>query len=380
MEQLRPVDLPSPCYVVDEAAVERNLRIIDRVQREGGAKILLALKGFAMWGLFPLIRQHLYGVAASSLSEARLGHEHFGGEVHMYAPAYRDDQFGQILAICDHLSFNSFTQWDQFKSRMDGCTTRPKCAIRINPQHSEVQSAIYDPCAAYSRLGVTIDQFRERDPSGMTGLHFHTLCGSNADALERTLKEVEAKFSHWIGRSTWINFGGGHHISRSDYDVDLLIELLVDFKKRFGLDIYLEPGEAIALNAGVLIATILDVTYNEMAIAILDTSASAHMPDVLEMPYRPRITDAGGSGEKRYTYRLGGLSCLAGDVIGDYSFDEPLEIGQRLIFEDMAHYTMVKNTTFNGIDLPAIAIHHSGTGQTRLLRQFGYEDYKNRLS
>lgn len=388
MEPFCTLDVPSPCYVIDESAVERNLRRIDHIQRHSGAKVLLALKGFAMWSLFPLVRRYLVGVAASSLNEARLGKEQFGGEVHVYIPAYRDDQFDQIVHLSDHLIFNSFSQWDRFQRRVWNCVKRPACGIRINPQYSEVQTAMYDPCAAGSRLGVTIDQFAGRDLTGITGLHFHTLCGLNADALERTLRVVERTFSPYFAHIGWINLGGGHHMSRSDYDVDLLIGLIIDLEKRFGLDVYLEPGEAIAWNAGVLIATVLDVTTNDVPTAILDTSATAHMPDVLEMPYRPRIVGAGGPDEKRHTYRLGGLTCLAGDVIGDYSFDKRLEVGQRLIFEDMAHYTMVKNTTFNGVDLPAIAICRSELLAPRtdvrrrfeIVKRFSYEDYKCRLS
>jgi len=376
MERIDLNGLPSPCYVVDRALIERNLKILDRVQRESGAKILMALKGFAMWRLFPLIDEVLSGGAASSLHEARLAREKLRGQVHLYAPAYRDDEFADLMTMADHVSFNSFCQWRRFRDRVGD----RQCAIRINPQHSQVKVTIYDPCAPGSRLGVTAAGFDGQDMTGITGLHFHTLCQARPAALSRTLEAVEQKFGRYLGQMTWINFGGGHHITHRDYDPDALIDLVGQFRKRHGLEVFLEPGEAIALNCGVLVATVLDVVRNDGEIAILDTSASAHMPDVLEMPYRPPVRGAGPPDEKKHTYRLGGLTCLAGDVIGDYSFDQPLRPGQRLVFEDMAHYTMVKNTTFNGLGLPAIAIHDSSTGRTRVVRRFGYEDYKNRLS
>ncbi len=372
--------VPSPCYVVDEAALERNLKILDSVQRRTGCKIIMAMKGFAMFSFFPLIRRYLHGVAASSLDEARLGFEEFGGEVHVFAPAYRDAEFLEILGYSDHIVFNSFPQWDRFKARaLNYPGRRIRCGIRVNPEHSEVSTPIYDPCAPNSRLGVTRENFRGDDLAGVTGLHFHTLCELNADALARTLPAVERKFGEFLKGMEWVNFGGGHHITRGDYDVDLLCELINDFKKRFPLDIYLEPGEAVALDAGVLVATVLDIVHNEMDIAILDASAAAHMPDVLEMPYRPRIAGAGESGEYPHTYRLGGMTCLAGDVIGDYSFTQRLEVGSKLVFLDMAHYTMVKNNTFNGVRLPSIAIRDK-QNRIRVVRTFGYEDYRNRLS
>ncbi len=373
-------DSPSPCFVVDEALIERNCRIIDRVQQATGARVLLALKGFAMWGLFPLISRYLTGTTASSIHEARLGHEHFGGEVHAYAPAYADHEIDTYLDLVDHISFNSFNQWRRFRDRIASRDNPPQAAIRVNPQHSEVPTAIYDPCAPGSRLGVPASQFEPDALDGITGLHFHTLCELNADALGRTLEVFEQRFGPWLERMSWFNFGGGHHISRADYDVDLLIELIRSFQSRHpGRQVYLEPGEAIALNTGVLVATVLDVMHNDVDIAILDTSATAHMPDVLEMPYRPEVEGAAEPGQKPYTYRLGGLTCLAGDVIGDYSFDRPLKVGDRLVFGDMAHYSMVKTTMFNGVPLPSIAIYNGETGALRVIRRFVYEDYKRRL-
>ncbi|MDP3284502.1 MAG: carboxynorspermidine decarboxylase [Desulfobacterales bacterium] len=372
-------EIQTPCYIIEEDALLRNLKILDTVQKRAGCKIIMALKGFAMFSVFPVIRQYLCGIAASSLDEARLGFEEFGGEVHVCAPAYAETEFDELLGYADHMVFNSFSQWRRFKARVAGSNRKVSCGIRVNPEHSEVKAPIYDPCAPFSRLGTTRGNFEENELDGITGLHFHNLCELNSDSLERTLKAVEDKFGSIFHRLKWINFGGGHHITRKDYDTDLLCSLIKDFKKRRHLEVYLEPGEAIALNAGVLEASVLDIIHNKMDIAILDASAAAHMPDVLEMPYRPVITGAGLPGEYKHTYRLGGMTCLAGDIIGDYSFPEPLEPGSRLVFEDMAHYTMVKNNTFNGIRLPSIAIRES-SGNIRIIRRFDYEDYKHRLS
>lgn len=376
--QLR--DLKTPCYIVNESRIEENLFTINRVQDATGAKVLLALKGFAMWSLFPLIRKYLAGIAASSLNEAKLGKEEFGGELHVYAPAYAEAEFVELLKIADHISFNSIGQWNLFKHRIKGGGVKP--AIRVNPEHSEVDTRLYDPCAPYSRLGITHKNFTEgiQFLDGITGLHFHNLCELNSDALERTLEVVEQKFGFFFKRISWINFGGGHHLTRHDYDIERLIRIINDFKSRYPIEVYLEPGEAIALNTGILVSSVLDVFNNGMDIAILDTSATAHMPDVLEMPYRPPLLHGFLPGEKKYLYRLGGMTCLAGDVVGDYSFDKPLETGQKLIFGDMAHYTMVKNTSFNGVNLPDIYIFNSNTGGLKLIRSFGYEDYKTRLS
>jgi len=372
-------EAPAPCYVIEEDALLRNLKILDSVQKQAGCKIIMALKGFAMFAVFPVIRQYLCGVAASSLDEAKLGYEEFGGEVHVCAPAYAETEFDELLGYADHMVFNSFSQWRRFKARVTGSNRKVSCGIRVNPEHSEVKVPIYDPCAPFSRLGTTRENFEENELDGITGLHFHNLCELNSDSLARTLKAVEDKFGSIFHRLKWINFGGGHHITRKDYDTELLCSLIKDFKKRRHLEVYLEPGEAIALDAGVLESSVLDIIHNKMDIAILDTSAAAHMPDVLEMPYRPAIRGAGLPGEHSHTYRLGGMTCLAGDIIGDYSFPEPLKAGSRLVFEDMAHYTMVKNNTFNGVRLPSIAIRGS-SGNIRIIRRFGHEDYKNRLS
>ena len=286
-------NVPTPCYVLDEARLIQNLAVLDAVQERTGCKIIMALKGFAMFGVFPLIREHLRGVAASSLHEARLGYEEFGREVHVFAPAYREAEFDELLAYSNHLVFNSFSQWQRFKPRLTASRKQVSCGIRVNPEHSEVKVALYDPCAPFSRLGVTRKNFLEDDLEGITGLHFHTLCELNADSLARTLRAFEDKFGEFIPRMKWVNFGGGHHITRPDYDVDLLCELIADFKKRYPVEVYLEPGEAVVLNAGVLVASVLDIFHNQKDIAILDASAAAHAPDVLEMPYRPEIEGAG---------------------------------------------------------------------------------------
>ncbi|MDX1605824.1 MAG: carboxynorspermidine decarboxylase, partial [Candidatus Competibacterales bacterium] len=306
-----------------------------------------------------------------------LGAEEFGGETHLCAPAYRPDEFDALLDYCDHIVFNTPTQWRRFRSRVEAAPGRTSCGLRINPEHSEVETPIYDPCCPGSRLGTARAHLEAADLDGLDGLHFHTLCGMNVDALARTLAAVEAGFGDWLGRLRWVNFGGGHHIARADYDVDGLIRLVRDFRARHGVEVYLEPGEGVVLDAGELLATVLDVMPN--GAAILDVSATCHMPDVLEMPYRPDITGAGQPGEFPWNYRLGGPTCLAGDVIGDYAFREPLAPGDRLVFEDMACYTMVKNTMFNGVRLPAIAL-RARDGTIRLVREFGYADYRDRLS
>ncbi|MGQ9662264.1 MAG: carboxynorspermidine decarboxylase [Kiritimatiellia bacterium] len=370
---------PTPCYVVWEEALRANLAILAEVKKRTGCRVLLALKGFAMFSVFPLLRQVLDGTCASSPHEARLGREEFGGEVHVYAPAYSERNTAELLQLADHITFNSFGQWYRFRGQVLAKRPAPLCGLRINPEYSTAPVPLYDPCARFSRLGIRRADFHGKDLEGITGLLFHTLCEQNADALEKTLQAVEEKFGEWLARMQWVNFGGGHHITRPDYDVDLLCRLVLSFRERYQVPtLYLEPGEAIALNAGVLVATVLDVVYNEMPIAILDTSAACHMPDVLEMPYRPRVVGAAEPGQLPYTFRLAGVSCLAGDVIGDYSFERPLQPGDRIIFEDMAHYTMVKNTTFNGVQLPSIAICRNN--QIEVIRSFGYADYRNRLS
>ncbi|MBZ4670800.1 MAG: carboxynorspermidine decarboxylase [Clostridiales bacterium] len=371
--------LPSPCYIVDERLLVKNLEILKSVRERTGCKILLAQKGFSMFSLYPLIRKYLDGTTASSLFEARLGHEEMGGETHIFAPAYRDDEFEEIIKICDHIVFNSFSQWKKFKSRVKEQNRKIECGIRINPEYSEIKTDIYNPCFKNSRLGVTLENFEPDMLDGIDGLHFHTMCEQNSDVLERTIKVVDEKFGKYISRMKWLNFGGGHHITRADYDVETLVRSIMFIREKYGINVYLEPGEAIALNTGYLVCTVLDTLKNGMDIAILDTSAACHMPDVLEMPYRPEIIGAGKPGEYSYTYRLGGPTCLAGDVIGDYSFKEPLRPGDKLVFCDMAHYTMVKNNTFNGINLPSIASFNEQDG-IKIIKQFGYEDFKSRLS
>jgi carboxynorspermidine decarboxylase len=372
--------LRTPCYIIHLGLLRRNLQTLDQVQKQSGAKVLLALKGFAAWSTFPLVRQYLHGITASSLHEAMLGKEQFDREVHVYAPAYREDELAAYLDCADHLVFNSFTQWNRYKDRIARCGHPVSCGIRINPQHSEVTIPLYDPCAPKSRLGVPAAEFKKHSLEGIEGLHFHVLCEMNADALERTLEAVEEKFGAYLPQMKWINFGGGHHITREDYDIERLCRLVRRIRERYGVEVYLEPGEAVGLNTGYLVASVLDLIHNEIDIALLDTSAAAHMPDVLEMPYRPRIEGAGEPDALPYTYRLGGLTCLAGDVIGNYSFPAPLRIGDQLVFHDMAHYTMVKNNTFNGVRLPDIVLYDPETHRFTVVREFTYEDYKNRLS
>lgn len=372
--------LPTPCYIVDERLLIKNLEILDSVQKRTGCKILLAQKGFSMHAVYPLIGKYLKGVTSSSLFEARLGYEKMGKEVHVYAPAYIEEEFDELLKYTDHIVFNSFAQWDRFKARVRSYPgKRIECGIRINPEYSEQEHAIYDPCSRYSRLGVTLKNFRPEQLEGIDGLHFHTMCEQNSDTLERTAGAVEEKFGEFIKNMKWLNFGGGHHITRQDYDIETLVRTISRFQEKYGVQVYLEPGEAVALNTGYLVAEVLDIVENEMNIAILDTSAACHMPDVLEMPYRPNIIAAGKPGENRYTYRLGGPTCLAGDIIGDYSFREPLNPGDRLVFCDMAHYTMVKNNTFNGVNLPAIALYSQKDGP-EIVRKFQYSDFETRLS
>jgi carboxynorspermidine decarboxylase len=370
--------VPTPCFVVDEVLLQRNLNTLAYVKERTGCKILLALKGFAMWSTFPMLGKVLDGICASSPWEARLGREEFDREVHAFAAAYSDADIRELLILCDEIDFNSFAQWKKFKPLFQTLEKKVKVGLRINPECSTGRTPMYDPCAPKSRLGITRDQFDSESLDGISGLHFHTLCEQNADALEITLKAVEEKFGEFLPQMEWVNFGGGHHITRADYDLDLLCKLITEFKAKYDVQVILEPGEAVALNTGVLIATVLDVVENDGPIAILDCSCTCHMPDVLEMPYRPNITGAGEADEKAHTYRLAGLSCLAGDVIGDYSFNQPLKPGDRLVFEDMAHYTMVKTTMFNGIKHPSIAIRRGD--DIEIVREFHYEDYKNRLS
>lgn len=370
----------TPCFIVDTSLIEKNLRILASVKERTGCRILLAQKAFSMWSLYGLIATYLDGSCASSPFEARLAREHFGKEVHVFAAGYSQNDINEIVKYADHIVFNSFAQLDRFRDTVARSGRKIDLALRINPEHSEGTHAIYDPCQAASRLGITRKNFRTDQLEGITGLHFHTLCQHNAQPLERTLAAVEEKFGDVIGRMDYINFGGGHHITRDDYDVELLCSLITRFKEKYGVQVYLEPGEAVALNTGYLASTVLDVIENGMHIAILDASAAAHMPDVIEMPYRPFILGSGDADEKAHTYRLGGHSCLAGDIIGDYSFDAPLKAGDRLLFTDMSIYSMVKTNTFNGLALPSIYTYDAAENECTLVKKFGYDDFKNRLS
>lgn len=371
---------PSPAYVVDLGRLRHNLAILDEVQRRSGAKILLALKAFAMWNVFPIIRETLHGVCASSPWEARLGREEFGREVHSFAAAFKESDIQELLATSNHLVFNSFAQLERFRPLWEKAHGQVSVGLRVNPEHSEGHTAIYDPCAPKSRLGIRREDFEGRSLAGVEGLHFHTLCEQLFEPLERTIRAFEENFGEFLPRMKWLNLGGGHHITSDGYDVDALVELIKYLQGKYALEVYLEPGEAIAIGTGILVGEVLDVVRNEMAIAILDVSVACHMPDVLEMPYRPGIHGGFDPGVKANTYRLGGPSCLAGDVIGDWSFERPLQTGDRLAFLDMAHYTMVKNTTFNGIQLPHICTFEPETGELKVVRSFSYEDFRNRLS
>jgi carboxynorspermidine decarboxylase len=371
---------PSPAYVVDLGRLRHNLAILDEVQRRSGAKILMALKAFAMWSVFPLIRETLQGVCASSPWEARLGREEFGREVHSFAAAFKESDVVELLAISNHLVFNSFGQLERFRPLWEQAAGRVSIGLRVNPEHSEGHTAIYDPCAPNSRLGIPRGEFDGKSLAGVEGLHFHTLCEQLFQPLERTARAFEEKFGDFLPQMKWLNLGGGHHITREGYNIDGLVGLIHHFQDKYGVEVYLEPGEAIAIGTGILVSEVLDVVHNGMDIAILDVSATCHMPDILEMPYRPGITGGHDAGVKSHDYRLAGPSCLAGDVIGDWSFDRPLRVGDRLAFEDMAHYTMVKTTTFNGIQHPAICTFEPETGELKTVRQFGYPDFRSRLS
>jgi len=366
-------NLKTPCYVIDEAALIRNLEVLRALEVRTSCKVLLAQKAFSAFALYPLIGKYISGTTASGLFEARLGYEEMGGEVHVFSPAFTEEDFAELTKICSHIVFNSFGQWEKYKEKVFGVSA----GLRVNPEKSTQNHAIYDPCAPFSRLGATAGSLQGRDLTGLEGLHFHTLCEQDADALEVTLDEFERKFSYLFKQLKWVNLGGGHHITRAGYDIERLDRCIARMKAH-GLQVYIEPGEAVALNAGWLAASVLDVVQNGMDIAVLDASAACHMPDVLEMPYRPSIVGAGLPGEKKYTYRLAGNTCLAGDVIGDYSFDRALIPDDKLLFCDMAIYSMVKNNTFNGMPLPSIAVLRNG--EVEVIKQFGYEDFKSRLS
>jgi carboxynorspermidine decarboxylase len=371
---------PSPAYVVDLGRLRHNLAILDEVQQKSGARILMALKAFSMWSVFPIIRQTLQGVCASSPWEARLGREEFGGEVHSFSAAFKEHDVVELLQISDHLVFNSFAQLERFRPLWEKEAGRVSIGLRVNPEHSEGHTDIYDPCAVNSRLGIPRAEFEGKSLAGVKGLHFHTLCEQLFEPLERTARAFEEKFGTFLPQMKWLNLGGGHHITREGYDVNGLVELVKYFKGKYDLEVYLEPGEAIAIGTGILVGEVLDIVNNGMDIAILDVSATCHMPDILEMPYRPGIAGGFDPGEKPHTYRLGGPSCLAGDIIGDWSFERPLKVGDRLVFEDMAHYTMVKTTTFNGIQHPHICTWEPETGELKTVRSFCYGDFKSRLS
>ena len=385
MKQIDFSQIKTPAYIVDERLLERNLQVLKNIMDRTGCKILLAQKGFSMFSLYPMIGRYLVGTTASSLYEAKLGKEEMGKETHIFAPAYREEEFSEILSLCDHIVFNSIDQWLFFKEKVQQSNQNGKshtCGIRINPEYAEVEQDIYNPCCEGSRLGTTLTDFQKalkKNPdalNGIDGLHFHVMCEQNSDTLERVLDHVEEKFGKYMNQMKWINFGGGHHITRSDYDIELLIKCINRIKDKYNVTVYLEPGEAVALNTGYLIASVMDI---KGMTAIIDASAACHMPDVLEMPYRPEIIDANKPNEKKYTYRLGGNTCLAGDIVGDYSFDKPLIQGDKLMFCDMAHYSMVKNNTFNGIRLPSILSYNDIEG-IKIIKEFGYEDFKNRLS
>lgn len=370
-------NIETPCYIIDEAKLIHNLEILQGVENRTGCKILLAQKAFSCYKTYPLIKKYVSGTACSGLFEAKLGFECMGKENHVFSAAYRENEINEIISYCGHIIFNSFSQLDKYRDRV--LNAGKKIGLRINPELSTQEGhEIYDPCSPKSRLGITNKNFRRDDLNGVSGLHFHTLCEQNSDDLEKTLDAVEEKFGDILPKMEWINFGGGHHITRDDYDIPRLERCIKRMQDKYGLEVFLEPGEAFALNAGYLVTTVLDITENDMPIAILDTSAACHMPDVLEMPYRPPLRDSAENGIKPFSYRLGSQTCLAGDVIGEYSFDKQLNIGDRLVFEDMAIYSMVKNNTFNGMPLPSVAVLHTD-GNIEIINRFSYENFKCRL-
>ncbi|MEA1879107.1 MAG: carboxynorspermidine decarboxylase [Campylobacterota bacterium] len=379
MNTLDNASLPSPCWILNEEKLQNNLNILAYIKAQTNAKILLALKGFALWKSFPMLSPILDGCCASGIHEAKLASETFQKEVHTYAPAFKEEEIAEIATLSEHIVFNSPHQFHQFSKKVKSYNPNISLGLRINPEYSESPKEIYNPCGLYSRLGTTLANFDETLLDTCDGLHFHALCEQDADALALVLEHFEKKFGHYITQMKWINFGGGHHITRKGYDVEKLIRIINHFKEKYNVQVYLEPGEAVAWESGTLVGTVLDIVDNGMQIAILDTSAEAHMPDTIIMPYRVEVRGAGKAGEKAHTYRLAGNTCLAGDIMGDYSFDLPLNIGDKIIFEDQMHYTMVKATTFNGIKLPSIAIEKKD-GTVEIIRQFGYEEFKSRLS
>ena len=369
--------LATPSYVIDESRLEKNLQILAYIQQKSQADILLALKAFSNSCTFDLVKKYLKGVTASSLHECQLASKKFKHSLHVYAPAYKASEFQEIQSLASHIVFNSVSQWQHFKAETD--TSRVSCGLRINPEYSEVRQAMYNPCAKESRFGIKYDQLKSCDLSGISGFHFHALCQQNADVLERVWRHVEARFGPYLNKLKWINLGGGHFITKPGYKIDLLINLLNEIREKYQIKVILEPGEAVAYDAGYLSASVLDVSETDSPFVILDSSATAHMPDVLEMPYRPHIFNAALPGQKAYTYQLGGVTCLSGDVFGRYSFDQPLKVNDRIIFSDMAAYTMVKNTTFNGIGLPSIYLLKKNE-HIKLIKRFGYKDFANRVS
>jgi carboxynorspermidine decarboxylase len=370
--------IPSPCYVCEEAKLEANLQLMHRVQQQSGVEIILALKGFSMWSTFDLVAKYLQGSTASAVWEARLGKEEIGKQVHAYSPAFKPADIDELMTLVNHISFNSLGQWCRYKEQV--LASGVSAGLRVNPEHREAETELYDPSAPGSRLGIMAKDLKGADLTGIEGFHIHNLCECDSFATERTILAVELKFAHWIPQLKWINFGGGHLMTREGYDVEHLINTLKAFKTRHPhLKVILEPGSAVAWQTGTLVTEVVDIVENQDKIAILDVSATAHMPDVLEMPYRPDIRGAGNANEKAHTYRLGGNSCLAGDVIDLYSFDHELNIGERIIFEDMIHYTMVKTTFFNGVEHPSIGILRKD-GRFDLVRKFEYRDFKDKLS
>ncbi len=370
--------IPSPCFVLEEGLLRRNLEILDSVQKETGAQILCALKGFAMYSTFPMVKEYLPTCTASSLNEARLCFEEFGEKAHLCAPVYLEHEFDELTKYTSHITFNSLGQWDRFKqsARNAGLS----CALRINPEYSEVETDLYNPCMPGSRLGITANKLDNQLPEGIEGLHFHALCEDSAETLQNTLKAVEEKFGKYLHQAKWLNMGGGHHITRKDYNIELLIELIKNISDKYDLNVILEPGEAVGWQTGYLVSSVQDIFENDgVQIAMLDVSVAAHMPDCLEMPYKPKVLCASDPVKGKPTYRFGGMTCLSGDFIGDYSFDQPLSIGDKIIFDDMIHYTMVKTTTFNGVGLPAIGI-WTEDNMFKLIRKFGFDSYKDRLS
>jgi len=369
----------SPAWVLEERLLHRNVALLGEIQQESGAKILLALKGYALWASFSVIRETLYGCCASGLHEAKLAAEKFGKEVHTYAPAFKEQEIEEVATLSHHLVFNSPRQFRRYADKAKEANPALSLGLRINPEYSKSPVELYNPCGLYSRLGTTAENFDPDILESCDGFHFHALCEESANALESVLAAFEEKFGSYLPRLKWVNFGGGHHLTKKGYDRAKLVELIRNFREKYDLDVYLEPGEAVGWETGTLVATVLDIVHNGIDIAILDISTEAHMPDTILMPYRAEVRGASIAGEKAYTYRLGGNTCLAGDIMGDYSFDHPLAIGEKIIFEDQMHYTMVKATTFNGIGLPSIYIHRSD-GSLELVRKFGYEDFRDRLS